>query len=132
MKIVASVEAQGNDPVMRFVMALLDSITSTHIMHWTTGSYAQHQALGEYYAAIEELVDTWVEAFTGRYGVLTQFPPVGAIFNGDPAPYLTQLNKNIAEMRSDAKFPQDTALQNIVDEIVAQIDTTLFKLNRLK
>jgi DNA-binding ferritin-like protein len=42
---------------------LLHSGTNAHLLHWTTKSYAHHQALGEYYQQIPELVDQLAEAF---------------------------------------------------------------------
>jgi len=39
------------------VLTLLHSATNTHILHWQSKSYAEHQALGAFYAALPELVD---------------------------------------------------------------------------
>lgn len=130
VKFTASTEAQGDDSVMQFVMCLLESVTNTHIQHWTTGSYAKHQALGEFYESMQGLVDTWAEAFMGKYGVLTAFPPTATVANTDPIAYLRDLATKIAVYRAAPNFPKDTELQNLVDEIVAQIDATLYKLTR--
>ena len=46
-----------NEEVAEFVATLLHSSTVTHFMHWSTDSFANHMALGEYYAQIIELVD---------------------------------------------------------------------------
>lgn len=131
VKFVASIEAKA-DPVMDFVMCNLGAITDTHIMHWTTDSYAKHQALGEFYDGLQDLIDTWAEAFMGKSGVLTAFPTQCTVSNTDPLAYLKAYLTKVDTYRRAATFPQDTALQNIVDEMVALAQTTAYKLERLR
>lgn len=130
VRFVASVEAPA-DPVMDFIMCSLSAVTDTHIMHWTTDSYSQHQALGEFYDGLSDLIDEWAEAFMGKAGVLTNFPTQCSIMDGDPIVYLQAYLVKVETYRRMAGFPQDTALQNIVDEMVALAQTTLYKLTRL-
>jgi hypothetical protein len=130
VRFVASVE-QPADPVMDFIVCALSAVTDTHIMHWTTDSYSQHQALGEFYDGLSDLIDEWAEAFMGKAGVLTKFPTQCSITDGDPIVYLRGYLVKVETYRRMAGFPQDTALQNIVDEIVALTQTTLYKLTRL-
>lgn len=131
VKFVASVE-QKADPVMDFVMCSLGAITDTHIMHWTTDSYAKHQALGDFYDGLQDLIDQWAEAFMGKAGVLTAFPTQCTVSNTDPLSYLRDYLMRVDMHRRAAGFPQDTALQNIVDEMVALTQTTIYKLERLR
>jgi hypothetical protein len=130
VRFVASIE-QPADPVMDFIMCSLSAVTDTHIMHWTTDRYSQHQALGEFYDGLSDLIDEWAEAFMGKAGVLTKFPTQCSIMDGDPIVYLRAYLVKVETYRRMAGFPQDTALQNIVDEIVALTQTTLYKLTRL-
>ena len=44
----------------------------------------------------------------------------------DPVKYLTSIKEYVYKNRE--ALPDDTQLQNIVDEIAALIDTTLYKL----
>lgn len=131
VKFVASIE-QKTDPVMDFVMCSLSAITDTHIMHWTTDSYAKHQALGEFYDGLQDLIDQWAEAFMGKAGVLTAFPTQCMVSNINPVAYLRDYLTRVDVYRRAAGFPQDTALQNIVDEMVALAQTTIYKLERLR
>jgi DNA-binding ferritin-like protein len=117
-------------PVAQFVAVLLHSGTVTHMQHLATKSYAQHVALGEFYNAIIELADTYAEAYSGAY----QQIPITAYSNDfsvtkDPEAYLQMIKRYVDVHRND--LPDDTALQNIVDEIVGQIDSTLYKLRFL-
>lgn len=118
-----------NEEVAQFVAALLHSSTVTHFMHWSTNSYAAHQALGEYYNEVIELVDNFAEAYMGRYDQLKKFP---ADFHNadDPKKYLESLKSFVEEARTH--LPQDSELQNLIDEIADLINSTLFKLRFLE
>ena len=123
----------NNDPVMMFTMALLHSVTTTHICHWKTESYSQHIALAEYYDGVSDLLDSFVEAFQGKYGVLTKFTSGYEPPNSEPTVlYLIELRNMVESFRAMTNFPTDSELQNLVDEIVSLLDSTIFKLQRLK
>lgn len=125
-----SVEKQS-DPVMQFTMCLLHSVTNAHILHLTTKSYAEHKALEDYYTEVGDLVDDFIEAFQGKYGLLHDFTADYQL-PGQPVAYLTYLKDEVATLRRSEKFPQDSELQNSVDEIAQMIDSTLYKLRFLK
>lgn len=125
-----SVEKQS-DPVMQFTMCLLHSVTNSHILHLTTKSYAEHKALQSYYTKVDDLVDDFVEAFQGKYGLLHDFTADYAL-PGQPIEYLTYVKDEVSTLRRSEKFPQDSELQNTVDEIAQLIDSTLYKLRFLK
>ncbi len=131
VKFIASIE-QKADPVMDFVMCSLNAVTDTHIMHWTADTYSKHQALGEFYSGLEDLIDSWAEAFMGKAGVLTGFPTQAPVTNADPLAYIRGYLVKVDTYRRAAAFPQDTALQNIVDEMVALAQSTAYKLERLR
>ena len=132
-KYTASIEAQhkGADPVMQFVMCLLHSVTNAHILHLSTNSYAAHQALGNFYEEIGDLVDSFVEAFQGKYGLLTDYKSDYAI-PSNPIDYMNYLKVEVEKLRREPKFPQDSELQNEVDNIANLINSTLYKLRFLK
>ena len=112
-----------------FVVTLLHSATNTHLFHWNTDSYAKHQALAEYYDGIVPLVDQLAESFMGKFGKLTSFPSVYHQPK-DPIRYLESLQAFVADARQD--LPQDSELQNLIDEIADLINTTTYKLKFLK
>ena len=86
-------------------------------------------ALGEYYDEIVDLVDSLTEAYMGLYGQIKSFPDAYHK-PAEPVKYLESLQKFVKEARQD--LPQDTELQNIVDEIADLINTTTYKLKFLK
>ena len=118
-----------NESAAAFVSVLFHSATVTHFMHLQTKSFAQHMALGEYYDAIVELADKWAEAYQGCYDIITNYPKEFHLAT-DPVKYLTQIKDFVDDIRKD--LPSESQLQNIVDEIADQIDSTLYKLRFLK
>jgi hypothetical protein len=118
-----------NESAAAFVSVLFHSATNTHFMHLQTKSFSQHMALGEYYDAIVELTDAWAEAYQGCYDIITGYPKDFHLAT-DPVKYLTQIKEFVNDLRKD--LPQDSELNNLVDSIADQIDSTLFKLRFLK
>ena len=112
-----------------FVATLLHSATNTHFFHWQTDSYSKHIALGEYYDGIVELTDSFAEAYMGKYGKFTTFPSVYHQPK-EPVKYLESLQNFVTDARQD--LPQDSELQNLIDEIADLINTTTYKLKFLK
>ena len=111
-----------------FSLALLNSATCAHLQHWQTRNYATHKALGKYYAAIPDLVDKLVETYMGRNGLVGDFEEEFEI-EKDPVRYFKALQKYVDESRKH--LPKDSELQNIIDEILDLINSTLYKLQNL-
>jgi len=118
-----------NESAAAFVSVLFHSATVTHFMHLQTKRFSQHMALGEYYDAIVELADKWAEAYQGCYDIITNYPKDFHLAT-EPVKYLTQIKDFVDDIRKD--LPSESQLQNIVDEIADQIDSTLYKLRFLK
>lgn len=132
VKFTASIEQRQADPVMDLTMCLLNSVTATHIQHFVTTSYSQHVALQEFYESVGDLVDEFVESFQGVYGVLTDFPIAYDVPATDPVAYMTYLQVELKQLRKAPGFPQDSELQNSLDEVATLINRTKYKLERLK
>lgn len=122
-------ENQMEYTVQDFVMCMLHSQTNTHIQHLQTRSYAEHKALQGYYEGIDGLIDSFVEAYQGKYGIIDNYP---TDYEPAPAPieYLVSIVDYIKQARE--YLPQDSELQNIVDEMASLADSTLYKLRFLK
>jgi len=118
-----------NEEVAEFVATLLHSSTVTHFMHWSTDSYAKHVALGDYYDQIIDLTDQFAEAYMGRYKQLKTFPS-DFHTSEEPVKYLESMKSFVEEGRKH--LPQDSELQNLVDEIADLINSTLYKLKYLE
>lgn len=117
------------DESSEFIAALLHSGTVAHFMHLSTDSFSVHQALNTYYNEIIDLVDQYAEAYMGRYGQIKKWPQ--EFHNAkEPVKYLESLKDFVEDARKD--LPQDSELQNLVDEIADLINSTLYKLRFLK
>ena len=118
----------------KFIGNLLHSATVTHIMHFQAqgeGSYATHVALAAYYDGIVDLVDTVTETIQGRYAeIITDYPTSYSYNNKSPLEYMNQLQVYVAEARAD--MPQDSNIQNEIDNIATLIDSTIYKLTFLR
>ena len=115
-----------------FILTLLHSATVTHIQHFQAkgeGSFARHMALGTYYDEVVELIDNFTEAYQGKYELIEEYPEEYD-FTKDPLDYLEYMQDYVATKRK--KLPQDSELQNIVDEIADLINSTVYKLKYLK
>ena len=121
-------------PVTEFVMANLNCLTNTRLMHWDADTYAVHVTLGEFYDELADLLDEFTEQYQGKYGKLmgrdkaAPFMVVGA----PPVAYLSEMRRFIENIRHIGEFPSDSELQNKIDEILGEYNQTLNKLRFYK
>lgn len=101
----------------------------THSVHLNTRSYAKHKALGKFYPAVIDLADTLAEAYQGRYGLIGPITLHSAKKTNNVVEFLED---SLEEVRKERKeYKDDTALQNIIDEIEGLYLSTLYKLKFL-
>ena len=115
-----------------FLGTLMQSRNQAHIYHLQSRSYAQHVALNTYYDDIVELIDSLAESIQGRYGIIKGYKS-SAFMKEDEYPVITYfeaLCKYVESAREN--LPQDSYIQNQVDEAVKLIEITKFKLINLK
>lgn len=113
--------------VEKLIERVFAARNASHLQHWKTKSYAQHQALGEYYDGVIDLLDKCVEAYQGGFGLIKDMP--GEVENvskmiHDDIIWLTANREKVAN--------NTPALENILDEITALHMKTLYKLENLK
>ena len=112
-----------------FVSVLFHSGTNAHFMHLQTKSYSEHKALGSYYEAVIDLADRWAETYQGCYSVIDTYPSDFHIAKV-PLTYIEKIKDFVDGIRK--VLPDDSQLQNIIDEIVELLDSTCYKLKNLK
>ena len=113
-----------------FVSVLLHSSTIAHFLHLQSKSYSQHKALGSYYESIIDLADRYAESYQGCYSVIERYPNEFHPPAKDPAQYLEKIKDFVEAARKT--LPDESQLQNIIDEISELLDSTLYKLRNLK
>jgi len=126
---MADKETDGNAALMgKLVMKLFDARTNAHVQHLQARSYAVHMALGSFYDEIATIADSIAEAWQGTYQTILPFPNSTSLTR-DPLASLKTLREWIDENRATAC--DDSEIQNLIDEAVALIDSTMYKLKFL-
>jgi hypothetical protein len=111
----------------RYVGLLMNSRTQAHAFHLTTSSFAEHKALQAYYEGIIPLLDSWAEAYMGKYGRLRRIS-INKRFMKDPTKAKAYFKSLLTRVRAIRLPSGDTYLKNIQDEIIALIRSTLYML----
>lgn len=118
-------------PIGELVMRCFHARTNAHVLHLKTRSYSTHIALNEFYDAIVGLTDALAEAYQGDYDLI-DCPPLRYAPASEPLALVEELGKWITDNRYKVCDEDDTYLQNLIDEIMAQIRSTQYKLRILK
>jgi len=120
------------NPVQLF-SKLFESREMAHIYHLQVrgeeGSFAKHEALGKYYEGILDFIDDVIEIYQGQYGVVDGYDVIDTkeTSTKDAIAYFEELAGYIKHARKCISA-EDTHLHNIIDEIVALIYKTLYRL----
>ena len=114
-----------NNLVTEFFFLARNCATQSHYLHLMTGSRSDHIALQLFYDGIVPLIDTFVESFGGKFGLMSKTLPTDI-------KYLT-----ISEFRDWIETNRDkltdcSELQNAIDEILTLCNTTQNQLENLK
>lgn len=102
-----------------------------HSSHLNTRSYAKHKALGKFYGNIVDLADTFAEAYMGRHGMIGPIALQSAKKTSNIVEFLEDSLNEVEKLRYQVCDKEDTAIQNIIDEIVGLYLSTLYKLRFL-
>jgi DNA-binding ferritin-like protein len=121
----------------KLISTLMASRDQAHIFHWQTtgpGSFAAHKALGKYYDAIPDMIDTLVEAYQGKYGILTGFTPAEKFDNYTQSTALKYFKglATFVDRAYDKLDAKDTNIINQLDTFKDLIYTTIYKLENLQ
>ena len=104
-----------------FALELLNAAVKAHQMHWNTRSYAQHMALGDFYGELPDLIDSVIESYQGKYGLIPGPKE-------DPVSFIQELSSFV---KAERDFCDDSEIQNDIDAIATLCDSTLYKLKFL-
>jgi DNA-binding ferritin-like protein len=101
----------------------------SHRAHLRTkgpGSFAAHDALGDFYNEVSDLADTFVECYQGEYEVLLDIPLLDNEYEGEIRDVLKQIKAWMQDNRTE--ITDDTSLLNLIDDTVKLFQRTNFKL----
>ncbi len=114
-----------------FVGALFLARDVAHSVHLNTRSYAKHMALNEFYDNIVDLTDKFAETYQGRHGLIGPITLKSAKKTTNVLEFLQDSMAEVEEARYKVCEKTDTPIQNIIDEIVGQYLSTIYKLRFL-
>lgn len=126
-------ESTTGGDVVKFFSKLFESREMAHIYHLTVkgepGSHAAHTALNEYYDGILGFIDEMIEVYQGQYGIIENYDMIDTkeTKTKDKIEYFEELVEFVKTEKKCIKT-EDSHLLNIVDEAVALIYKTLYKL----
>jgi hypothetical protein len=103
-----------------------------HSVHLNSRSYSEHKALQKLYEGLPGLTDDFAEAYMGRHGLIGPVTLMSAEKNRDIIEFLEDQLDQIEKGRYEICDKDETALQNLIDEIVALYLSTLYKLRFLQ
>lgn len=121
----------------KLISTLLESRTQAHIFHWQTkgpGSYAAHIALQGYYNALPDMIDTLVETYQGKYGIITGYTPAESFSEYEKTTVIKYF-KALAvfvDRAYNKMSKKDTNLINQLDTFKDLIDQTIYRLENLQ
>lgn len=114
-----------------FVGLLFLARDVTHSVHLNTRSYSKHKALQKFYENIIDLADAFAEASQGRYGLMGPVTLHSATKTTNVIDFLQNQLDEIEGARYTICDKTDSALQQLIDNIIELYLTTLYKLKFL-
>lgn len=124
-----SESGEMEDPQEELLCEMLEASAQAKVFHWQTSSFAEHEALGDFYEAFNPLVDKFIESYQGCYGRIM----MGCDMEVKPytldAP-ITFLEEFKSYISGGARMLVigNPALTNILDEINGLVDQTIYRL----
>ena len=112
----------------QFVSQVLLARDVAHLAHWKTKSYAEHKALNEFYDSVLELIDGFVEQYQGYYGKRMDIERTEDDGKASVKEVLEYQCEWIEMKRYSICDKDETALQNTIDEILRQYQSTQYML----
>lgn len=100
-----------------------------HLAHWSTKSYSEHMALGDFYDGLVDKIDAIVEAYQGQFGIIRGIK-LECTMKGDIIDLIGQEAAWIAKNRTKLGENNDMLI-NMIDDLSALYSTTFYKLKNL-
>lgn len=104
------------------------------LFHWQTKSYAEHKALDEAFESLIDLTDGLMESTMGKYGRpdmkgLSDLSIKNYVDDGSLLHFIQEMKMCYdSKLRGMFSSEKDSELLNILDEIIAMLDKTIYLL----
>jgi hypothetical protein len=125
----SSESGEMEDPQEELLCEMLEASAQAKVYHFQTSSFAEHEALGEFYEAFNPLMDKFIESYQGCYGRIMMGCDL------EVKPYT--MDAPVAFLESFKSYISggarmlvlgNSALSNILDEINGLVEQTLYRL----
>lgn len=111
-----------------FFGTLQECITQAWRDHLQTSKYSKHMALDEFYKEMPEKVDALIEAYQAGNEVIVDYKNIISP-DLDARGMLEALKQHVTEGR--AEYCTTSELESLADDVLALIDSTLYKITKL-
>ncbi len=115
---------------MNVIGPLIQFQQQMRVFHWQTDSYAQHKAFGKIYGALDDLIDSFVETYMGKFGrakpTITYHIELKSLSSSGVVDEV--LNRFIDYLGSMTGEGLTTDLLNIRDSILGEVHTLKYLL----
>ena len=102
------------------------------ILHWQTHSFSEHKALGKAYDGLDDLIDSFVETYMGKYGRVmaasTFNLTLSNLSNADAVAATDNYINFLIGLSSQLDSAKDSDLLNIRDEILGSLNKLKYLL----
>ena len=119
--------------IEQLIARVFHSRNVAHWSHWRAtgpGSYAQHQALGDFYDGVIDALDPLVEAYQGAYDLVGSLPAPDS--KGKDILALLEDDAAWIEQHHEEICKGNRAIANLIDTLTAVYLSTIYKLRNLK
>lgn len=114
------------------IINLLAMQNQMKVFHWQTMSFAEHQAFGNIYENLSDLIDKFVEVCMGKHGrpnfggefMIPQFDYMSI----DTNQYVESMIQFLISLDNVYQEPLDTDILNIRDEMLAEVNKLKYLL----
>ena len=119
------------------IAELLALKNQTNVFHWQTPSHAEHVALGGLYDKLDDLVDSFVETYSGAYGKVEQAAEGGFAVssvnykdNADCIKFCDFAIDYLTNTLTKQVKPECTDLLNIIADMLGAFNHTKYLLRQ--
>lgn len=103
------------------------------VLHWQTKGYARHQAFGNTYSDLDDLIDEFVEVCMGKQGRFTlqeetKTVRVENLVDVNIVDFLQDTKATLIGLSSQLSSENDTDLLNLRDEMLSKINKLAYLL----
>lgn len=119
----------ANNFYSNYFLGLLGQIK---LFHWTTNKYSSHKALDDLHKNLSEDIDKFVEVYIGKNNLNSNgISDINITMTAQTMPEndVKQYLKNQTEVLRRIRGKSSTELQNIIDNMIASINQSLYLLN---